>query len=211
MIETRRYKKLGFGFFLDNSLFSCKDRALERDRPHQRKKKRSWVLDTELRPLLHFDVSIPNALPKKRNPISECTLNRFGTFACPLACWLFLLLLWVNDVADRCLSRQLPHSLGEWTYCCVFRSWWAYFTNIALCCIHWMMAMFVSKCLNNENQLQSLLPPQHAEFDDVLLCCSVSYRQLGPAGVFVWARSAVPSWDGTANNLIWPTWVWRQS
>ena len=57
--------------------------------------------------------------------------------------------------------------------------------------------------------LQSLLPPQHAEFDDVFTevafcyAAQVSYRQLGPAGVFVWARSAVPSQDGTAaNNLI---------
>ena len=46
--------------------------------------------------------------------------------------------------------------------------------------------------------LQSFLTPQLAEFDDVFtetdwsLCL---YRQLGPAGDFVWARSAVPSRD----------------
>jgi len=52
--------------------------------------------------------------------------------------------------------------------------------------------------------LQSFLTPQLAEFDDAFTETALSagclglYRQLGPAGGFVWARSAVPSRDGTA-------------
>ena len=48
------------------------------------------------------------------------------------------------------------------------------------------------------------LTPQLAEFDDAFTETAFSagrsglYRQLGPAGGFVWARSAVPSRDGTA-------------
>ena len=48
-------------------------------------------------------------------------------------------------------------------------------------------------------------PP--AEFYDAFpettpsLSRSVVCWQLGPAGVFVWARGAVPSWDGTSNPL----------
>ena len=54
--------------------------------------------------------------------------------------------------------------------------------------------------------LQSFLPPQLAEFDyaftetTFLVGRSGLCRQLGPAGGFVWARSAVPSRDGTAAN-----------
>ena len=105
-------------------------------------------------------------------------------------------------------------------YCCVFRSWWAYFTNIALYCIHWMMTMILWKCLNSESYVAIAFAPSACRiwwrfFTEVafLSCRSVFvYRQLGPAGVFVWARSAVPFRDGTAaNNLVWPTWFWRQS
>ena len=60
-----------------------------------------------------------------------------------------------------------------------------------------MMAMFLKKCLNSMCLLL-------AEFDDAFTETAFSagrsglYRQLGPAGGFVWTRSAVPSRDGTA-------------
>jgi hypothetical protein len=52
--------------------------------------------------------------------------------------------------------------------------------------------------------IQSFLTPQLAEFDDAFSETARSMgrsglcRQPGPAGGFVWTRSAVPSWDGTA-------------
>ena len=44
-------------------------------------------------------------------------------------------------------------------YCCVFCSWWAYFTNIALYCKHWMMTMILWKCLNSESYVAIALAP----------------------------------------------------
>ena len=61
-----------------------------------------------------------------------------------------------------------------------------------------MMAMLLKKCLTSTCYVTIVFDP--AEFDDVFtetdwsLCL---YRQLGPAGDFVWARSAVPSRDGS--------------
>ena len=54
--------------------------------------------------------------------------------------------------------------------------------------------------------IHSFSTPQPAEFDDAFTETAHSLgrsglcRQLGPAGGFVWARSAVPSWDGTAGS-----------